>query len=119
MQLFPKMPPTPTTILDITDLRAPNEFDRALLEEEGVRHGGVTIRGASVVADADERPAPPAPAAPRVELPRVVRRLPPQSHTAVEPEAPAAGPGSLIYAGLLSAGVFVAGSLVVLLVSVL
>ncbi len=131
MQLFPKLPPAPTTILDISDLRDPNEFDHALLAEEGTRHGDVVIRGASIVAES--RPAktpPPLPAraqelapvptaeAAMLYAPVQVLRLPERAPAPPSTETTARNV-SLRYAGLFGACVCVAGSLALLLTSVI
>lgn len=54
--------PEPTKTLDLADLRIPNRFDMALLEEEGVRYGRVVIRGAKCTPGESPRTPPPVPA---------------------------------------------------------
>lgn len=55
-----------TVALAAGELREPNEFDLALLREEGAEYGRVRARGASIMTDAP-RPARPSDPAPRFE----------------------------------------------------
>jgi hypothetical protein len=49
--MSPRRKPDPTLMLEAKELRAPNEFDLKLLEDEGRQFGAARLRGARVVAD--------------------------------------------------------------------